>query len=842
MTQAAIDLSPKAGYLLLLALLFLGASWAVPMVLAQIGLGLVGGTFLALTLMVVGLAHRFRHARGELFRTVSAFVEHDAAPSFTTDADGQIGYQNAAAVERFGEKGGETLTSAFGDLFASPAAVLYRLQNKALAKGSACEDVVLRRGHMRLSVHLVGEDGYLWRLEDMGDRGPAGRTGENISLPMMTVSRSGTILFMNEALRRLLGGRETTLDRVFTDLPVRAGEVMRVAGKEGPVRAMVAEISSSAGRRELYLLPEPQTAMVKPGEWGVVDGLPVPLLKLGSEGDIQMANQRARALLNDPDAVGTLLSEQVEGLGRPVSEWLREANSGRHLGRSEIVRASKPDDEVFLQISLGQVVEVNGVSLVAVLHDATELKTLEAQFVQSQKMQAIGQLAGGVAHDFNNLLTAISGHCDLLLLNHDESDPEFADLAQIHQNANRAASLVGQLLAFSRKQTLRPEKVDLTDSLGDLTHLLNRLVGEKVSLDLSHDNDLLPIRVDRRQLDQVLMNLVVNARDAMPDGGRIRIETRNVVLDTPLERDRASVPAGDYVTVRVIDQGTGIPADKLTKIFEPFFTTKRAGQGTGLGLSMAYGIVKQTGGFIFVDSVPGQGTTFSLYFPVYQDGAGAQAPSGQTEHAAAPMVPDQKCDLTEDAPVPSTPGALPPGRLDPDPDPRAEDAALLTTVTHAARLRKDGQPEVSVSPRFQSPADLIRAPVLPNPTHEPMSDGGIVLLVEDEAPVRAFASRALRMRGYTVLEAENAEEALKTLEDTTLKVDVFVTDVIMPGMDGPTWVNKALEDRPGVRVVFVSGYAEDSVAEHQARIPNSVFLPKPFSLSELTETVHRQLH
>ncbi|WP_421705073.1 ATP-binding protein [Aliiroseovarius sp.] len=795
--------------------------------------------------MVFGMARRFRHAQKELFRTVSAFVEHDAAPSFTTDADGQIGYQNLAAVERFGGKDGETLISALGDLFASPAAVLYRLQNKAQAKGAAREDVVLRRGHMRLSVHLVGEDGYLWRLEDMGDRGPAGRTGENISLPMMTVSRTGTILFMNEALRRLLGGRETTLDRVFSDLPIRAGEVMQVAGKDGPVRAMVAEISSSAGRRELYLLPEPQTAVVKPGEWGVVDGLPVPLLKLGPEGDIQMANQRARALLNDPEAVGSLLADQVEGLGRPVSEWLREANAGRHLGRSEVVRAVKPEDEVFLQISLGQVVEENGVSLVAVLHDATELKTLEAQFVQSQKMQAIGQLAGGVAHDFNNLLTAISGHCDLLLMNHDESDPEYADLAQIHQNANRAASLVGQLLAFSRKQTLRPERVDLTDSLGDLTHLLNRLVGEKVRLDLSHDNDLLPIRADRRQLDQVLMNLVVNARDAMPDGGEVRIETRNVFLDKPLERDRASVPPGDYVTVRVIDQGTGIPADKLPKIFEPFFTTKRAGQGTGLGLSMAYGIIKQTGGFIFVDSVPGQGTTFSLYFPVYQegeadlaaqDGLPAEAPGEASGESPSEPAVEERPDVAPFAAEEPSEPSLPPAVA------RGDDAALLAAISRAA-TPVEGAPEVSVVAENNVPAaDMVPAPTLPKPTHEPVSDGGIVLLVEDEAPVRAFASRALRMRGYTVLEAENAEEALKTLEDTSLKVDVFVTDVIMPGMDGPTWVTKALEDRPGVRVVFVSGYAEDSVAEHQARIPNSVFLPKPFSLSELTETVQRQLH
>ncbi|WP_242107332.1 PAS domain-containing sensor histidine kinase [Aliiroseovarius subalbicans] len=857
----------------------------MPFPIVGLALLMAGLTVLTLAFLIRLIALRHTQVELGLFQTVSEFVEHDAAPSFTTDADGQIGYQNAAAIERFGGKDGETLISALGDLFASPGAVLYRLQNKAQAKGAAREDVVLRRGHMRLSVHQVGEGGFLWRLEDMGDRGPAGRTGENISLPMMTVSKTGTILFMNEALRRLLGGRETTLDRVFTDLPVRAGEVMQVAGKDGPVRAMISEIASSAGRRELYLLPEPTGTIVKPGEWGVVDGLPVPLLKLNADGQIVMANRRARALLDDEDAVGSLLSDQVEGLGRPVSEWLREAYAGRLLGRSEVVRATKPEEEVFLQISLGQVVEEDGTALVAVLHDATELKTLEAQFVQSQKMQAIGQLAGGVAHDFNNLLTAISGHCDLLLLGHDENDPEYADLAQIHQNANRAASLVAQLLAFSRKQTLRPEKVDLTDSLSDLTHLLNRLVGEKVRLDLSHDTDLLPIRADKRQLDQVLMNLVVNARDAMVDGGEIRIETRNVILDQGLNRDRATVPAGEYVTVKVIDQGCGIPADKVQKIFEPFFTTKRAGQGTGLGLSMAYGIIKQTGGFIFVDSIPGTGTTFTLYFPIYSAKEGDETknaedtatretpdvvvldPSAEVEAlpdvstvepafptkpvfetardvtALTPMAQPPCPAVTEpvqemtavdlDQPMDTGPdfeqnaGAPADELLGPDPE-----TDLLAAVQQAAGSALESSPDLGESPEDG----------LPKPTHIPATEGGIVLLVEDEAPVRAFASRALRMRGYTVLEAENAEEALKTLEDANLNVDVFVTDVIMPGMDGPTWVAQALQDRPGVRVVFVSGYAEDSVAEHQARIPNSVFLPKPFSLSELTDTVQRQLH
>ncbi len=374
-------------------------------------------------------------------------------------------------------------------------------------------------------------------------------------------------------------------------------------------------------------------------------------------------------------------------------------------------------------------------------------------------MQAIGQLAGGIAHDFNNLLTAISGHCDLLMLRHDQGDPDYGDLVQINQNANRAASLVGQLLAYSRKQNLQPEILDLRDTLSDLTHLLNRLVGEKVRLSLSHDPGLHPIRADKRQLEQVLMNLVVNARDAMPQGGEIRIETTDITLADPLERDRVEVPAGNYVMVKVIDHGAGIAPDKRHKIFEPFYTTKAVGEGTGLGLSTAYGIVKQSGGYIFVDSEVGSGTCFTLYFPAH-------------DKVAMPQNP--------------------------------------VSVEIASSSLKQGE--------------------------------GVILLVEDEAPVRAFASRALRLRGYTVIEAESAEEALKTLEDETLTVDVFVTDVIMPGMDGPSWVKKALIARPDVKVVFVSGYAKEDAVGNQASVPNSVFLPKPFSLSDLTKTVQRQLH
>jgi two-component system cell cycle sensor histidine kinase/response regulator CckA len=492
-----------------------------------------------------------------------------------------------------------------------------------------------------------------------------------------------------------------------------------------------------------------------------LEEVPVGLMCFGPDGVLRSANRAARELLWQGQLKAAMFHDIFEGLGRPVSDWLSDVVTGRLPGSAEVLRVRHAREETFLQVTLRPFVDGGRPGALAVLNDATRLKTLEAQFAQSQKMQAIGQLAGGIAHDFNNLLTAIAGHCDLLLLRHGREDPDFADLEQIRQNANRAAALVGQLLAFSRKQTLKPEKLDLEDVLSDLTHLLNRLVVERVGLKLQHlgqgaGRRLGRVRADRRQLEQVLINLVVNARDAMPDGGSIVIETEPVTLTEPLRRDRASVPAGDYTVIRVIDHGLGIPPENLQKIFEPFFTTKRVGEGTGLGLSMVYGIVKQSGGFVFVDSEPGKGACFSLYLPVFE-GEEAQ-------------------------------------------------------------------------------------PALPEPRRGALRQGdGVVLLVEDEAPVRAFAGRALRLRGYTVLEAASGEEALDTLEDPGLQVDLFVTDVVMPGLDGPSWVRQALTHRPGAKVIFMSGYAEDSLSEDQARVPNSVFLPKPFSLNDLTETVQAQM-
>jgi two-component system, cell cycle sensor histidine kinase and response regulator CckA len=644
------------------------------------------------------------------------------------------------------------------DHFANPGAVLFRLQSRAANLGTAREDVVTRRGHTRLTVHKIAPYRFLWRLEEFLDRSTAGRGAESLSLPMLVTNKTGVVLFSNEAMRRLLGARPKRLDQVFNSASIRSGEEVEVNAGAGPVRAILAEVEGAGERREIYLMPMPARPQ---GETMLADfeHVPVALMKFTADGTLIVANRAARDLMSLDLVPGQMFHDLFEGLGRPVADWLGDVVTERVAVAAEVLTARSGDSEQFLQVSLRRSVDLGRPGVLAVLTDATALKTLEAQFVQSQKMQAIGQLAGGIAHDFNNLLTAISGHCDLLLLRHDREDHDYADLVQIHQNANRAASLVAQLLALSRKQTLKPEQIDLQEVLSDVTHLLNRLLGEKVKLRVAHAQGLGPIRADKRKLEQVLMNLVVNARDAMDQGGIIHIETEQATLAQDLLRDRAKVPAGDYAIIRVIDTGCGIPEDRLQKIFEPFFTTKRVGEGTGLGLSTAYGIVKQSGGYIFVDSVIGQGSRFQLYFPIH--------------HAEI-----------SDLPAP----AKEPRRV----------------------LMKQGE--------------------------------GVVLLVEDEAPVRAFASRALRMRGYTVLEADSAEQALKTLEDPTLEVDIFVTDVVMPGRDGPSWVREALLSRPDVRVIFVSGYAEDCLSEGQARIPNSVFLPKPFSLIDLTTTVQGQLH
>jgi len=736
------------------ACLFAAAGVLVPAPLARLTFVLT-----ALVLTAVGLwtwvqVRREGRDRRAALAAAQALTAQDPVPCVLTGPDLGLIHANAAAHAAFAAEGETTLGGLLGGEIANAPAALDDMVREMRARGAARRSILHPRGGIALSVHQAGTGHCLWRIER--PPAPPEPGAPDVAVPVLHLGDGGEVLSANAAARALLGweeGREAHASRMTLPAP---GQVCDIETARGRQPCLAVAWPRARGRRDLYLFPAPA---VEPADgWSFFEALPVPLLKLARDGRILLSNAPARALLGIDSAEGRRLGEVIDGPGRPVADWLDDAAAGRGTVRAEIVSVRRRDRETFAHVALTLAIDGGERLLIAVLHDATQLKSLEVQFAQSQKMQAIGQLAGGVAHDFNNLLTAISGHCDLLLLRHDQDDGDYADLMQISQNANRAAALVGQLLAFSRKQTLRPEVMDLREMLLDLTHLLNRLVGERISLSLRHDPDLWSVRADRRQLEQVLMNLVVNARDAMPDGGEIRIVTANRRLGAPLERDRAVVAPGRYVELSVADEGVGIPPEHLGKVFEPFFTTKRPGEGTGLGLSTVYGIMKQTGGFIFADSAPGRGTCFQLLLPAHDP-----APAGAVR-AVEPAAPPR-------------------------------------------RRRSDG----------------------------------VVLLVEDEAPVRAFASRALKLRGLSVLEAASAEEALEVLKDEALRIDIFVSDVIMPGMDGPTWVREALKRRPDTRVVFMSGYAAETFEGGDDRLAGAVFLPKPFSLSDLTETVLGQL-
>jgi two-component system cell cycle sensor histidine kinase/response regulator CckA len=404
--------------------------------------------------------------------------------------------------------------------------------------------------------------------------------------------------------------------------------------------------------------------------------------------------------------------------------------------------------------------------------ETTQQRTLETQLNQQQKMETIGRLAGNIAHDFNNLLNVITIATDFLLSAHKATDPSFQDIMQIKQTANRAATLVRQLLAFSRKQTLRPQVISLRDVIEDLAIVvLRRLIGENVKLDVVHGRDVWPVKADIAQFEQVIINLAVNARDAMPHGGRLSLRTSNVIADDGVRQRFKGMPLGEYVLVEVEDTGTGIAPEIIDKIFDPFYTTKEIGKGTGLGLSTVYGIIKQTGGFVYVDSEVGTGTTFRIFLPRYIPAA---------DDVQAPQLPETT--------APAIAGAI-------------------------------------------SAADEMRGAAADLTGH------GTILLVEDEDVLRTFNARGLRSRGYTVLEAANGVEALEELAKQEGKVDLVVSDVVMPEMDGPTLMKELRQRDPEIKIIFVSGYAEDAFEKSLPDTTDFEFLPKPFTLKQLVSKV-----
>ena len=499
---------------------------------------------------------------------------------------------------------------------------------------------------------------------------------------------------------------------------------------------------------------------------------PIPTAILSATGVVQRVNEAFRKLLKPHFAENTewrFLECLEESSKEKVAANFAEIIGGKELaGSLEVQLAGDEQEETTLSLFVSRLEEGDEVQgFILHMIDLTEQKNLEMRFVHSQKMQAVGQLAGGIAHDFNNLLTAMIGFCDLLLIRHPAGDQSFADIMQIKQNANRAANLVRQLLAFSRKQTLRPEVVSITDTLADLANLIRRLIGENIELKLQHGRDIWVVKVDQGQLEQVIINLAVNARDAMGKGGILGIRTENTVIDaahpiapdmiSPAEDD--SIVNGEYVIIEVSDTGHGITPEIMRKIFEPFFSTKEVGAGTGLGLSTVYGIVKQTGGYIYVQSKIGEGTRFCIF-----------------------LKRCQESDMAGETPA----------------------------------------PEASES-EASNALDLTGA--------------GTLLLVEDEAPVRIFSARALRNKGYKVLEADCADAALKLVEEHKGQLDAIVTDVVMPGMTGPAMVEIILKQYPDIKVIFMSGYAEDAFVKTYGSERSFNFLPKPFSLKQLAGKV-----
>ncbi|MGR6469148.1 cell cycle histidine kinase CckA [Rhizobium sp. PAMB 3182] len=504
---------------------------------------------------------------------------------------------------------------------------------------------------------------------------------------------------------------------------------------------------------------------------------PMAIASVDGEGRILRTNAPFLKLFSDivsRDDVGqgALIETVLAQVERPKMEAALAAARDRQ-GDIAPIDSRHPGDETrhfrfYVNAVIDQSDEAPEEAAIVYAVEVTEQKALETQMAQTQKMNAVGTLAGGIAHDFNNVLTAILLSSDHLLLQARPSDASFSDLMEIKRNANRAAVLVRQLLAFSRKQTLRPAILNLTDVIGDLRMLVERLIsGTNVKLTVEYGRDLWPVKTDLSQFEQVLINLCVNARDAMPEGGALTIRTRNLSAAEVGAFNYPGMPAEEMVAVEVADTGTGIPKEIMDKIFEPFFTTKEVGKGTGLGLAMVYGIVKQSGGFIYPESEVGKGTVFRIFLPrhipevqptvVEVDGASA---------SAAPLAPakaPEQVDLT--------------------------------------------------------------------------GKSAVVLLVEDEEAVRRGGKRMLETRGYTVHEAGSGVEALEIIEELNGEVDIVVSDVVMPEMDGPSLLKEIRKIYPDMKFIFVSGYAEDAFARNLPEDAKFGFLPKPFSLKQLAEAV-----
>ncbi|WP_298917447.1 ATP-binding protein [uncultured Algimonas sp.] len=686
------------------------------------------------------------------------------------------------------------------------SAAIFRLHNIPPTQSEAEEEInlVMPNGTLsrfRISVKRIGaQPGLdLWQIDEIAGMESHGASLANAPIGLFSLTRDGRVISINTTMQRWLGGPDAVapthinefiedplllLDadavhgktvRADTRLITRKGVVTPIvmiarwnAVEAGDLVASVAlhghtsrpggqrqtELSQAAGSDKQHA---PAFASVP---FGVlqVDGANIGTAK------ITYTNKAFRTLWGGGDPIGQPFASLFDG------HTVRKTLAGKSvadmgdMGAIDVRLTGAGKVPVALYIVPDPVLPER---LWAYLVDISTRKSLEEQVRQSQKMQAVGQLTAGVAHDFNNLLTAIRLNTDELLQRHPVGDPSYPELQNINATGARAAALVKKLLAFSRQQTRRAERIDISEVLSDMYLTLKQTLGGQAQLELSHARDLPPVMMDRSQFDNVVMNLCVNARDAMEaqGGGRITIESerlsRHSVTDLGLQSALMDFPSDDIVLISVSDTGTGMTEAVKAKIFEPFFTTKDQGKGTGLGLATVYGIIQQSGGHLEVDSELGRGTTFNIYLP------------------AAPELTQQ--DIIDKAPAPAE----------------------------------------------RKPADL--------------AGQGNILFVEDEAAVRVIAAKSLRKRGYNVVEAEDGEEALELLEGASEPFDLLLSDVVMPGLDGPGLLKQGREMLGDARIVFISGYAEEKFSDLLAEEPDVTFLPKPFTLAELAEKVKSEI-
>ena len=558
----------------------------------------------------------------------------------------------------------------------------------------------------------------------------AAEEGKDHEIEYRMLAADGSVVWLREIVRQVR-------DPVTRTAKLR-GLMVNVTERR---RAQEALSSSEAKYRSLF------------------ENVPVGVYRTSPDGKVLEANPALAQMLGyaDSPSILKIRTDEIYVDSEKRREWL-EAMNRQGLVRDFETQARRRDGQIiWLRDTARAIKDADGrvAYYEGVLEDITERKVLEEQLRQSQKMEAVGRLAGGVAHDFNNLLTIISGYSDLMLDNLEEGHRLRGHVDEIKKAGNRAATLTRQLLAFSRSQVLAPQVLDLNDVVVNMDKMLRRLIGEDVDLVAILGESLGRVKADPGQIEQVIMNLAVNARDAMPQGGKLTVETVNTRLDEDYARTHASLVPGDYVMLAVSDTGIGMDAQTQAHIFEPFFTTKEKGKGTGLGLATVYGIIKQSGGYIWVYSEPGRGATFKIYLPK------VELPSGET-----------------------------------------------------------GAGKTSESP---------------------LKGSETILLVEDEPALRAMVRSVLEKKGYKVLEARHGDDALIVSDQHRGKIDLLLTDVVMPGMSGRELAEQLATMHREMKILYMSGYTDDAIVHHGVLGSDMAFLQKPFTPEGIARKVREVL-